>query len=218
MDKFESLLNAIEHPENYTPDELERMASDPETSEIYRALCAARSSAFSGNMLEEDDVEKEWEKFSKTLSKRPKKWKFPAYLSSRRHIVACAVMGVVSVSMLAIGVSMSMKMNHADSPKIEKPSDVVKPILTTSELSDIYLDSTSVMKRDLVFENESLDVILDRLAPHYGVKVNYMTDAAKSIRLFYKWDSSISLDSLIGQLNTFERIRLHRDGDTLNVN
>jgi len=54
MDKFESLLNAIEHPENYTPDELERMASDPETSEIYRALCAARSSAFSGNMLEED--------------------------------------------------------------------------------------------------------------------------------------------------------------------
>ena len=46
MDKFESLLNAIEHPENYTPDELERMASDPETSEIYRALCAARSSAF----------------------------------------------------------------------------------------------------------------------------------------------------------------------------
>lgn len=111
-----------------------------------------------------------------------------------------------------------MKMNHADSPKIEKPSDVVKPILTTSELSDIYLDSTSVMKRDLVFENESLDVILDRLAPHYGVKVNYMTDAAKSIRLFYKWDSSISLDSLIGQLNTFERIRLHRDGDTLNVN
>lgn len=69
MDKFESLLNAIEHPENYTPDELERMAFDPETSEIYRALCAARSSAFSGNMLEEDDVEKEWEKFSKTLSK-----------------------------------------------------------------------------------------------------------------------------------------------------
>lgn len=69
MDKFESLLNAIEHPENYTPDELERMASDPETSEIYRALCAARSSAFSGNMLEEDDVEKEWENSPRPFQK-----------------------------------------------------------------------------------------------------------------------------------------------------
>lgn len=39
MDKYDIVLDLIEHPAEYTPEKIEEMLSDPETREIYNLLC-----------------------------------------------------------------------------------------------------------------------------------------------------------------------------------
>lgn len=44
MDKIDHLLDAIEHPENYSDSEIETLLQDPETREVYRILDKTKTS------------------------------------------------------------------------------------------------------------------------------------------------------------------------------
>ena len=61
MDKYDRLLDAIEHPGKYSDEELKEMLSDPELRRAYRLMAATRSF-----MAEkpEPDVDSEWQRFS----------------------------------------------------------------------------------------------------------------------------------------------------------
>ena len=61
MDKYELVLDIVEHPEKYTSGQLAEIMSDQETREIYNLLCKTES-AIEAN--EEVDVDAEWENFS----------------------------------------------------------------------------------------------------------------------------------------------------------
>lgn len=213
MDKYDKLLDAVEHPENYPPEELERIASDPDTAELYRTLCSARSSEFSGSTLSREDVDKEWERFSRGRVRKG----FGGWLAQRK-IAAAVAIAVATCSVLAVGISIGVGMSRKNISERNEVENVTAVGGVAAETPEIYTDTVSIVEDNLVFEDEPLDVILNRLAPHYGVKVNYKSDAAKSVRLFFKWDSSLSINDVIDQLNTFDRIRLYLDGDTLTVN
>ena len=43
MDKYELVLDIVEHPEKYTSEQLAEIMSDPETREIYNLLCKTDS-------------------------------------------------------------------------------------------------------------------------------------------------------------------------------
>ena len=62
MEKYESkydvVLDIIEHPENYTPEQLTEILSDSETREIYNLLCKTDSAIEAGREI---DVDAEWE-------------------------------------------------------------------------------------------------------------------------------------------------------------
>lgn len=57
MDKYELVLDIVEHPEKYTSEQLAEIMSDPETREIYNQFCKTES-AIDAN--EEVDVDAEW--------------------------------------------------------------------------------------------------------------------------------------------------------------
>ena len=59
MDKYDLVLDIIEHPEKYTSEQLAEIMSEPETREIYNLLCKTES-VIKG--YEEPDVSAEWEK------------------------------------------------------------------------------------------------------------------------------------------------------------
>ena len=41
--KYDLVFDLIEHPENYTSEQLAKILSDPETREFYRLLCLTDS-------------------------------------------------------------------------------------------------------------------------------------------------------------------------------
>ena len=67
MDKYELVLDIIEHPDKYTSQELEEIMTDSETRDLYNILCKV-DSAIEAN--KEIDVDAEWTAFSRKASFR----------------------------------------------------------------------------------------------------------------------------------------------------
>ena len=59
MDKYDLVLDIIEHSEKYSSEQLAEIMSEPETREIYNLLCKTESAIKDS---EEPDVSNEWEK------------------------------------------------------------------------------------------------------------------------------------------------------------
>ena len=78
MDKYELVLDIIEHPENYTPERLTEIMSDPETREIYNILCKTDSAVAANKGV---DVDAEWDEFARKHNVRRRRrflWKSEA--------------------------------------------------------------------------------------------------------------------------------------------
>ncbi len=62
MDKIDRLLEALEHPDRYTQNDLEEMLQDPDVKEVFDLLDKTKSSL---QTLPTPDVEAEWRRFEK---------------------------------------------------------------------------------------------------------------------------------------------------------
>lgn len=217
MDKYDKLLDALEHPDSFTEEEIAGLLSDPDTHRVYEALCALRSEESEKSSLTEKEVELEWERFTHKINRR---W-FMRIMPARKGIAA-AIIAVATVSVLATGISIGLKMSSVEKDANEyQDSMPVVNVESTEAMSghDTERADTIIASgvENIVFENETLNAVLDRLAPLYKVKIRYKSDMARDIRLFFKWQPSVTLDELVEQLNTFDRIKIYLDGDTLIV-
>lgn len=66
MDKIDLLLDAIEHPDRYSAQEIDSLLSDPEVREAYELLHKAKTSL---TPIAHVDVHAEWDAFSRAHKK-----------------------------------------------------------------------------------------------------------------------------------------------------
>ena len=69
MDKYDLVLDIIEHSENYTSEQLAELLAEPETREIYNLLCKTDSAIEAYRTI---DVDAEWEDFAQKRGRRPR--------------------------------------------------------------------------------------------------------------------------------------------------
>lgn len=67
------------------------------------------------------------------------------------------------------------------------------------------------------FENTTLDVLVGVLAEHYGMRVQVMNDGAGQLRLYYEWNPALNIEQVVDQLNTFEKVNITVNDDTLTI-
>ncbi len=127
MDNLDKLLEAIEHPDRFSDAELHQLISDPETRQLYHALCASRSEAFlKDSTTDESEIEQQWQRFR---MKRHKQSLF-SWIRNRKIAAVVAVL-IVSCSIIVVGVSLSNKfLGSGDKQTAEQPG-VVDQILET---------------------------------------------------------------------------------------
>lgn len=209
MDKYDLVLELTAHPEKYTSRELSEILSDPEVREIYDIMCRTASAAEHG--LREPDVEAEWESFADE--------NFPhrglaGFAGSR-----AASIGVVALSSLAavaVGIAITVaSFGHKEQALPETPDADAVPV-AVADTTAPTADSRSATE-PILFENRSVSDVMEAVSAHYGVTVRYARPATSALRLYYKFDPSLPLDEVIGQLSTFEQIDIRRDGETLTV-
>ena len=188
-DKIEQMLRAMEHPEEFTDEELEKLFQDQEVRDCYEAAIKAEQ-AFAARRQQP-------EKQTKVVAMSPRLW----------FRVAAAFIGLLMLSSIvyAIIIGTSAK----TSPKEQVMNQPTKPL--TEQVVSLPADTT------LTFENTELDSIVNRIAGHYHVDVDFRNVTASHLRLYTKWSPSEPLEQVVERLNAFEKVDIKIENHTLTI-
>lgn len=179
MDKYDLVLDIIEHPGDYTAGQLHDILSDPEAKEIYTLLCKAGDAV---RRVDEPDVDAEWDAFSQShpLPRRHYLWR-----GSRAATVA-AIVGTSLVA-VAAGIVFTVALT------VHKPDPVVGEVAVTSSDMSVATDSLGARKDTLkvnlapvMFENEPLEKIMKEVSAAYGVEVKFNNLETAKLHLYYR--------------------------------
>ena len=211
MDKYDLVLDIIEHPEKYAPEQLAEIMSDPETGEIYNLLCKTESAIKAGNA---PDVKAEWENFSDKQavgSRRTLSW-----TGSRAASIA-AIVGT-SIAAVAAGIAVTVSViGQREEPIAGEVTVAPSATTVATDASTARNDTVTVSQAPVMFENDTLEKIMSEIAETYGVEVKFNNGDAASLHLYYRLDPSLPLHEVVEQLNTFERINISQNGNILNI-
>ena len=209
MDKYDLVLDIIEHPDKYSSEQLAEIMSEPETREIYNLLCKTESAIKDS---EEPDVSSEWEKFSDSRlvrSRRVFSW-FGNRAASIAAIVGSSIVAVAA----GIAVTVSV-IDHKSEPFAENTAVAPSAVAISTDTIATKCNTVNVYMTPVMFENEPLEKIMNEVAKTYRVEVKFKDENVASLHLYYKLDPSLTLNDVIEQLNTFEQINIRRNGNTL---
>ena len=214
MDKSELLLRMLEHPEQYSDEQLLELLADEECRELYEAM------RLSADAFEVEDAkakisaglkDEEWQKFSMTHDTDSNG------RTVRRHFslskIAALFIGVLMLSGIAYA---AYRMAHRAGEASQKPVQE-QPMANSPQQVLIEEPADSIKQAPVVFENAELQTMLNEMATYYNYKVTFRTEAAKHIRLYFTWDKASKIEDVVATFNKFERIHINIENQTLVV-
>lgn len=214
MDKYELVLDIIEHPDNYTSEQLQEIMSDSETRKIYILLCKIDSAIKVGSDAG-IDLDSEWNSFSKISNLRCRR-PFFRFGSRAASISAIIFTSVVAV---AAGIAVTMKVLHrgAHPAATEEMETHISILASTADTIKLPTDTVRSVLTPVMFEDVPLETIMEKVTAVYDVKVKFHTPEVASLHLYYRLDPTLTLDEVVSQLNTFHQINIRQNGNILNI-
>lgn len=207
-DNIDRLLDALEHPEKYSDDEVEQLLTDPETREVYDIL---RKTADISVPVSEINIDDEWRRFeAKQPKRRPLILRWLSFVASRNAAaVVIALVGTLAVVAATIGVThyfiADKELAQTEQTEPQKRTNIANANVAPT---DTIPSETTPLPETIVFKGENLERILADIAGYYGATVKFNQDAAKSLKLYFEWDQSLPLNEVVEQLNNFEQINI----------
>ena len=231
--KWDMLLNLLEHPEKYSETLKDELLGDEEVNELYQQLVETRQSLDFGKLKEEmkmPSINAEWEKLKDEMKQKEvmkqkeetlQTAKLLSLWSPMRKVAAVAAVLVVSgITFAAIHL---VTRSHQASDKnntelVASRKDSIQQV-SAPQKSNIEekTDSSSLAQLPLVYENAELQNILTPIAGHFHLQVTYQNESARHIRLFLQLEKNMSLDDIIELMNHFEKVNIRHEGQTLIV-
>lgn len=242
--KWDLLLDLLEHPEKYSETQKDELLGDEEVNELYQQLVETRQSldfAKSKEKMKMPSIDAEWEKLKDEMKLKEKQQKeekqqkvemsqnaetqqtaklLPLWSPMRKVAAVAAVLVVSGITFAAIHL---VTRSHQPSDKnntelVASHKDSIQQF-SAPQKSNIEekTDSASLAQFPLVYENAELQKILTPVAGHFHLQVTYQNESARHIRLFLQLEKNMSLDDIIELLNHFEKVNIRHEGQTLIV-
>ena len=209
MDKFEKILDMIDHQEKYSDEEIRVLLQDEECRKLYQTMQEV-DSALVKQETPVVDIDKEWEKFENDHSGESSSWRK----------VAASVIGFVLVSGIAFA-AIHTYIKKSQEPMLTNEShtelvakDSVKQVAVKDSLTKAKAEKAAIHK---TFENVAFDKMIAEIAAYYDMQVKFENVEAKSLRLYYEWDSRSSIESIVKELNQFENVNIEVVGQNIIV-
>lgn len=216
-DSIEQLLNALEHPENYSDAEVEQLLTDPEAREVYEML---RKTAGASAPVPEINIDEEWQRFETKQTKRRRATLrcIPFVASRNTAAVVIALVGTLAVVAATIGVTHYFNTNkgisHTEQSEPQKQTAIVNSNVAST---DTIPDETTPPSKTILFKGDDFETILADIAKYYGVSVRFNQDSTKSLQLYFEWNQALPLGEIVDQLNNFEQISITLSNKVLTV-
>ena len=202
-EKTKRLLEMQEHPERYTEEEIRQLMADEECRQLYEQMVKATDALLSEKVIVKS------EKFAAGQVG----FSLFTFHSSLKKLAA-AFIGLLMLSGIAYAAVRIAKSTNRTEVVEELQSETVEPRVSTSPQQTLPADS---IPQPRVFENTPLDKMVTEIASYYNKVVDIQNGQAHELRLYYKWDPSVPLESVVEDLNHFDRVSLAIEDDKLIV-
>ena len=238
MDKFEKILDIIDHQEKYSDEEIREILQDEECRKLYQTMVEVDSALLQQNLNTQasishspDDalssnsslgnsspnIDEEWEKFSQEHQ----------LLEEATHPItswrklAASIAGFVLISGIAFAAihtyikrSQETTQVTADThPEVIK-SDSAKQVTAKDSLTHPKPEKPAIHK---IFENVAFEQMISEIASYYDLQVKFENNEDKTLRLYYEWNSHSSIENIVKELNQFENVNIELQQNELIV-
>lgn len=220
MDKFEKILDAIDHQEKYSDDEIREILRDEECRKLYQTMQEV-DSALLKQEIKESDIDEAWEKFSedKSLKKEEEGLKEGKDFSWRK--IAASIVGFILISGIAFAAihtyirKSQEPMPIAENEEQAAVGDSVKN--DTAKVDSISTKKTVKPAVHKTFVNVSLAKMIVEIGIYYDYQVKFVSNESKELRLYYEWDSHTKIEDVVKELNQFENVDIALQGNEIIV-
>lgn len=224
MDKFEKILDIIDHQEKYSDEEIREILQDEECRKLYQTMMEVDSAHENSSPI--INVDEEWEKFSQEHHLQEEATQNAAQKAASHPItswrkLAASIAGFVLISGIAFAAihtfikrSQETTQVTADThPEVIK-SDSVKQVAENDSLTHPKPEKPAIHK---TFENVAFEQMISEIASYYDLQVKFENNEDKTLRLYYEWDSHSSIENIVKELNQFENVNIELQQNELIV-
>ena len=215
MDKFEKILDIIDHQEKYSDEEIREILQDEECRKLYQTMVEVDSALESPSPI--INVDEEWEKFSQ---KHQLQEEATHPITSWRK-QAASIAGFVLISGIAFAAihtyikrSQEPTRVTADThPEVIK-SDSAKQVAAKDSLTHPKPEKPAIHK---TFEDVAFEQMISEIASYYDLQVKFENNEDKTLRLYYEWNSHSNIENIVKELNQFENVNIELQQNELIV-
>jgi hypothetical protein len=200
-EKMKRLLDAQDHPETFTEEELQAILKEDDLRESAE-LMARLKQAYIGEETEQIDVDAEWQRFASQKPKR-RSWGWMQ--------IAAAFIGLLMLSGIAYA-AIHIVSSSRSQQAVENQGDRSLDSVQNHGPVPLILHSIPEPK---TFENVPLKDITAELASFYHIATEVRNAETAVLRLYYPWNPQMPLRQVVEELNRFEKVHLTLTNDTL---
>ena len=233
MDKFEIILDIIDHQEKYSDEEIREILQDEECRKLYQTMTEVDSALEKPSPI--INIDEEWEKFSQEHQLQEEathpivqEESHPiAQEAGASHPItswrklAASIAGFVLISGIAFAaIHTYIKRSQepiqvtADThPEVIK-SDSAKQVAAKDSLTHPKPEKPAIHK---TFENVAFEQMISEIASYYDLQVKFENNEDKTLRLYYEWNSHSSIENIVKELNQFENVNIELQQNELIV-
>lgn len=224
MDKFEKILDIIDHQEKYSDEEIREILQDEECRKLYQTMMEVDSALENPSPI--INVDEEWEKFSQEHQLQEEATQNAAQEAASHPItswrkLAASIADFVLISGIAFAAihtyikrSQEPTQVTADThPEVIK-SDSAKQVAAKDSLTHPKPEKPAIHK---TFENVAFEQMISEIASYYDLQVKFENNEDKTLRLYYEWDSHSSIENIVKELNQFENVNIELQQNELIV-
>jgi uncharacterized protein YejL (UPF0352 family) len=194
----------MEHPEEYSDEQIEKLMSDLDNEETYNLMVDAEN-VYREDDLSDEKIDGEWNKLTAKGVK-----------SHHRSVfrIAASVIGLAMLSGI-IYATIAICSHHGEN---RVPIAEGKTTASSSKQEAIQTDTTNISKPVIKeYRDAKLETVIGEMAAYYNKEVSFANDRVRSIRIYIKWNQSDSLRETIDKLNHFDKFTISMEDDKIIV-
>jgi len=200
MNKTDLLLQMMEQPQHYTAEEWQEILADEECRELYTLMSKTQSAFDMQQEVSDEEIDAEWQRLEKRHSSFSK--------------VAAVFIGILMISGIAYA---AIHITNHYSHVAEDQQRVVTVEKKKPAAQEPVAKESTAVTQPIVFDNVSLDKIARTIADYHHKEAEVKNDQAAELRFYFVWNQTDSLQTVVEQLNQFERVDIVVENDKLIV-
>ena len=247
MDKFEKILDIIDHQEKYSDEEIREILQDEECRKLYQTMMEVDSALLQQNLNTQasishspadalssnsslgnssPNIDEEWEKFSQEHQLQEEASQNAAQKAASHPItswrkLAASIAGFVLISGIAFA-AIHTYIKRSQEPTLVTADAHTEVIKTDSVKLVAEKDSLTHPKPEKpaihkTFENVAFEKMISEIASYYDLQVKFENNEDKTLRLYYEWNSHSSIENIVKELNQFENVNIELQQNELIV-